>query len=83
MVRGATYASVNIVSLSLFEQLSSLFSMDHTAIHGYCLSHDVLDEIVFSGMAHGIDPTLGEGEVDGFGEIEGDRRGMAKVCLSG
>jgi hypothetical protein len=39
----------------------------------------MIEKSRLASMAHSIDPTLRDGEVDGFGEVERDSAGISEV----
>ena len=60
-----------VVRLRLLEQLPvSRFPVDHPTVHRDRLVQHFVQEIVRSGAPHGVDASLGQGEVDGLGEVQ-------------
>lgn len=57
--------------------------VDHAAVEGDGLGEDAVEEVRVLGVAEGVDAAFREGEVDGFGEIEGRGGGVAEVCGGG
>lgn len=66
-----TYPAVDVVVLGIFiEGPRSFPAVDHTAAHGDGVGHDTLKQAMTSTGSQGIDPTLGEGKVDGPCEVQ-------------
>lgn len=66
-----THPAMDIVVLSLFiEGPRSFLAVDHTASHGDGVGHDALKEAVPSTGSQGVNPTLGEGKIDGPCEVQ-------------
>lgn len=72
---------MHVVSLGFFVEVPELAAaVDHAGVHGDGLFEDFIDEAFDSGMAHGVDASFGEGEVDGFGEVQGGGGWVSEVC---
>lgn len=61
---GATYSAVNVVLLRLFEELSVLPAMDHSAMHRDCFVENGLKKLRPVRFLEGVDATLRHGQVD-------------------
>lgn len=53
--------------------------MYHTAVHRDGLTKDSFDQVRSIRMLHGRYSPLRQSKVDGFGEVQGNRRGIAEV----
>lgn len=72
---------MDVVGLGFFVEFAELgAAVDHAGVHGDGFFEDFVDEAVDSGMAHGVDASFGESEVDGFGEVQGGCGGISEVC---
>ena len=60
-----------VIILSLLEQASiRALAVDHPASHRDGSGHNVVQQVVVPGIAHRVDASLREGQVDGLGEVE-------------
>lgn len=67
------YSAVDIISLRSFPELAVASAVDHTSVHGDGVGEDALYEFLSIGLPHGGDAPFGEGEIDGLGEVQGNR----------
>lgn len=75
-----TYPTMNVVVLSSFGQLArGSLAVNHPAAHGNGGGNSVLEEARLAGMAQSVDAPLGQGEVDGPGEVEGSCGWVSEV----
>lgn len=75
------YSAMDVVRLRFFVEVPNLVAaVDHAGMHGNGFLEDLIDETFDSGLAHGVDASFGEGEVDGFGEVQGGCGWIAEVC---
>lgn len=78
---GVSYPAVDVIGLGFFVEVPELTAaVDHAGVHRDGLFEHFVDEAVQSGMAHGVDASFGEGEVDGFGEVQGGCGWVSEVC---
>lgn len=83
MVRAVatTYPAVGIKVLGqLIERTRGLLAVNHSAAHGNRGTENALEQLRLPGMAHCVNPSLREGEVDGLCKVERDDARVSEVC---
>lgn len=76
------YPAVDVIGLRSFPKLAVASAMNHTSVHGDGVGEDALDELLSIRLPHGSDAPLGEGEIDGLGEIQRNRVWITQICKS-
>lgn len=79
-VDGGDVAAMDVVGLrGLGRGASRGETVDHAAVHGDCFGDDGAEKGGVVGVTEGSNAAFGEGEVDGFGEIERSGGCVAEV----
>lgn len=65
-----THATMDIICLCCFPEFSMVPAMNHASMHGNSRIEDFLNQRRPIRLPHRRDSTLGQGEVDGLGEVQ-------------
>lgn len=70
-VMTCTYSAVYVIVLRLLEEVTIRpLAVNHSTSHGNSSGHDVVQQCWVTSIAHSVDASLREGQVDGLGKVE-------------